>query len=312
LMAIPIMLAAGLASTFDLLKVNQLQQFLPVVFIGTAVATAVGYIVIGLMLKFLNNHSLYPFAVYCVFLGLLVIIFHFLTPAMPVLASSQNEREIVKVEIPSSLSWIIPTINQCNQKVVQAALLFRNPSESSTDKMIINIGITNSSERKLFILFQESINLVINKSNPLNKIHASQVFEIYNGKLNSWQRLATNCPDCLEKKDLESLSRNPIQIWSFVPGSTSQKIIESVILDNEVVSPSANIATDERAMAEAIAVNPSAIGILPYHWINDQLKTIPILDLPTISPTSPILVGIESGEIQNFEPLVICIQSELT
>jgi undecaprenyl-diphosphatase len=312
IMAIPIMLAAGLASTLDLVKINQLQKFLPVVLIGSAVAAVVGYIVIGLMLKFLNDHSLYPFAVYCVLLGLLVIIFYFLTPAMPVVASSQNERDIVKVELPSTLSWIIPTINQCNQKVLRASLLFQNPSESSADKMILNIGTFNTSERKLFILFQETINLVINKSNPLNKIHASQVFEIYSGNLYSWQQLATTCPDCIEKKDIESLSRNPIQIWVFVPGSTSQKIIETVILNNEVVSPSANIAPDERAMAEAIAINPSAIGFLSSHWINDQLKTIPILDLPTNPLTSPILVSIESGEIQEFEPLVTCIQSELT
>lgn len=312
LMAIPIMLAAGLVSLLDLFKINLLSQFMPVVLIGTITAAVVGYLVIAWMLKFLNKYSLYPFSIYCFLLGLMVMSIHFLFPINSVFAADRNENEIVKVEMSSSLNWIIPEINQCNQIGPRYQLLFQNNAKDPTEKLTIRIGEVNGSEEKYFKIFEESVYLVINQSNPLIQIHALQVNDIYSGKISNWQNLKESCPDCFEKNNIDSVSKLPIQAWAFIPDSTSQKIIEDLFLNQVGKSPVVNIAPDEQAMAEAISLNPSAIGFLLGHWKNDQLKVIPILDLQQERQSTPVLVGINANKVNDYALLIHCIQSGLS
>jgi len=75
LMSIPIMLAAGSLSTYQMItEVSNLMQFLPVMAIGFLTATLVGYIAIRWLLRFLVKHSLIYFSLYCAFLGSVTIL----------------------------------------------------------------------------------------------------------------------------------------------------------------------------------------------------------------------------------------------
>jgi undecaprenyl-diphosphatase len=74
LISLPIMLAAGGLATLDLLQIQNLQQYLLTVAVGFLTAAIVGYLSIRWLLRFLTRHSLTGFAVYCVVLGLTVIV----------------------------------------------------------------------------------------------------------------------------------------------------------------------------------------------------------------------------------------------
>jgi undecaprenyl-diphosphatase len=70
LMAVPIMLAAGGFSTYQMFtEVKDLGTFLPLMAIGFISAMIVGYIAIRWLLRFLVNHSLIYFSIYCLLLG---------------------------------------------------------------------------------------------------------------------------------------------------------------------------------------------------------------------------------------------------
>jgi len=73
LMSVPVMLGAGLVALRDLIKLPHLGQFLPPLVVGFLTALVAGYIAIRWLLAYLTKHSLYIFAVYCVFLGLLIV-----------------------------------------------------------------------------------------------------------------------------------------------------------------------------------------------------------------------------------------------
>ena len=73
LMSIPVMLAAGLLSLLDLVKVPDLGSFLPVLSIGFIAALVVGYLSIRWLLNFVKSRSLIPFAVYCAVVSVLTI-----------------------------------------------------------------------------------------------------------------------------------------------------------------------------------------------------------------------------------------------
>lgn len=72
LMSIPIMLAAGVLAGLDLLQLEGLSRLLPVFIPGFIAAALAGYLSIRWLLAFLLRRSLYSFAIYCVFLALLV------------------------------------------------------------------------------------------------------------------------------------------------------------------------------------------------------------------------------------------------
>jgi undecaprenyl-diphosphatase len=78
LMSVPIMIAAGLFTSFDLLDVPNLSSFLPSMAAGFATAAVVGYLSIRWLLAYLVRHSLYAFAIYCAVLGTLTLVVSFL------------------------------------------------------------------------------------------------------------------------------------------------------------------------------------------------------------------------------------------
>jgi undecaprenyl-diphosphatase len=75
LMAVPVMLASGLVEVLDLAKFSGLSSFLPVVVAGFIVAAIVGYLSIRWLLKYLMQHSLRVFSIYCVIIGIVTIAF---------------------------------------------------------------------------------------------------------------------------------------------------------------------------------------------------------------------------------------------
>ena len=75
LMSVPVMLAAGLYEMLDVIQMPNFAQFLPLLVVGFVTAAIVGWFAIKWLLKYLNSHSLYVFAVYCAVLGFLIILF---------------------------------------------------------------------------------------------------------------------------------------------------------------------------------------------------------------------------------------------
>ena len=74
LMSIPIMLAAGLNASLDLVKVPNLSSFLPVVLAGFISAAIVGYFSIRWLLGYLTKKPLTIFALYCVLFSAICLI----------------------------------------------------------------------------------------------------------------------------------------------------------------------------------------------------------------------------------------------
>ena len=79
LMSVPVLLAAGGYETLDMLKqISDLGSFLPLLAVGFASAAVVGWFAIKWLLAYLNENSLYVFAIYCALLAAICVIFQFL------------------------------------------------------------------------------------------------------------------------------------------------------------------------------------------------------------------------------------------
>lgn len=73
LMSIPVMLAAGLIASLDLIAIPDFATRLPVYIPGFIAAAVTGYLSIRWLIKFLTHYPLYIFSVYCVTLALITI-----------------------------------------------------------------------------------------------------------------------------------------------------------------------------------------------------------------------------------------------
>lgn len=74
ILSIPIITGAGLVQFFNLIDEGNLLAEAPVLLAGFATAAISGYIAIRLFLNYLRKRPLYPFAVYCVVVGILTLI----------------------------------------------------------------------------------------------------------------------------------------------------------------------------------------------------------------------------------------------
>jgi len=70
LMAVPVMVAAGVLAGYDLARSPLLLTNLPVYLVGFATAAIVGYLAIRWFITYLSRRSLYIFAIYCAVVGL--------------------------------------------------------------------------------------------------------------------------------------------------------------------------------------------------------------------------------------------------
>lgn len=74
LLSIPALLGAGLVALIDLVEAGSLGAELPALSVGFVAAAVSGYLCIRWLLYYLQRHSLYLFAIYCVAFSLLTII----------------------------------------------------------------------------------------------------------------------------------------------------------------------------------------------------------------------------------------------
>ena len=75
LLAIPIILAAGLVNLAELFQHGDISAEAPVLVIGFFAAAISGYAAIRFLLAYLRKRPLYPFAIYCLLVGILAITF---------------------------------------------------------------------------------------------------------------------------------------------------------------------------------------------------------------------------------------------
>lgn len=74
LMSIPALLGAGVLALTDLLASGALAEQLPAISVGFVTAAVAGYLCIRWLLHYLQRHSLYIFAAYCVAFSLLTMV----------------------------------------------------------------------------------------------------------------------------------------------------------------------------------------------------------------------------------------------
>jgi undecaprenyl-diphosphatase len=78
LLGTPIILGAGLLQLLDLFSAPESAAQIPALSVGFVAAAVVGYLCIWFLLRYLQRGSLYPFAIYCLWVGVSCLIVAYL------------------------------------------------------------------------------------------------------------------------------------------------------------------------------------------------------------------------------------------
>ncbi len=183
--------------------------------------------------------------------------------------------------------WLVDVYDCAGENVVSAELRAIDYLDLSSTDLALRIGDANITS-PAYQIDTEEILVIVNPQNPINSLTADEVHGLFTGSIQNWQEV--NGDDA------------SVQVWVFAGGEDIQQIFEQTALGGAPVTSLARLAPGPEEMAQAIAGDVNAVGILTRHWKADDVSdvfliaTVPVLAL---APDMP------SGIVNE---LVVCLQ----
>ncbi|MDO9546288.1 MAG: undecaprenyl-diphosphatase UppP [Pelolinea sp.] len=310
LMAIPIMAAAGILSFIDLLKIPYLSQFLPVMIIGFITSGIVGFFSIRWLLQYITNHSLVPFAIYCLILGsgsLLLTGVNINKPTKDEIGVVEN---IYYLTYSMSVQWMIPTINDCSEIFSEAAFVLDqadDPTSLAKSDIHFSYDEFDSYPEFSYQLGLDALIIGVNQISPITNLTLDNLRNIYQGKVTTAAGLEEVCEVCSIGDISNEMAIEPIRLWGYSNASFLEKSIQN-IFQIPFFSPGMFIAPNPSLMEQAVLLEGTAIGIFPKNAISDQLRVVPLIDLPTEQTELTIFASSQTEPDPFLKGFLECIQ----
>jgi len=313
LMAIPIMGAAGLLSLVELKNISNLSQFLPVMAIGFFTAGIVGFFTIRWLLGYITNHSLVPFAIYCLILGSSTLILSTVNPPV----SNNYEIKAVKdsyhVSFSSSIQWIIPIINECSEKTPGTTILLNQSDKDiypSVSDIHISYGELSSTSPYIYQLGNDYLALAAHKESPITNLTINALQGLYQGYISTVNDLAENCAECVINEEINVALDERFHVWGYPEESFLNQAFRSAFY-MDVLSPNLSIAPNPSLLNQALSLEEKAVGILPKKAIGNHLKLIPLIDLNNDQTSIQIFAESHVEPDTALSALLVCIQKTI-
>jgi undecaprenyl-diphosphatase len=314
LMAVPIMLAAGAMGVLDLRDVPNLRNFLPVMTSGFLVSAIVGYYSISWLIRYINNHSLLPFAGYCLLLGagsLALLTFNPQTSTANLTSSVEtNAGAAYQVGIDPELEWLLPSMNKCQQDFPKQEFLYQqfpnNTGAAGNFDVFFTYRLPADRTGSTFQIGDDHLVVVVNASSTMQQVSPALINAVFSGRTTTWQSAYEACQECFSSDN--STSNQAITLWALPEDSNLWGEFNSAYL-SAPLSSFANIAPNSKSMRQMIAADTNAIGILPSGWLNDSVKSIPINTENDPALFLPITATTQSVPDANLGLWLNCIQT---
>ncbi len=313
LMAVPIMASAGLLSLIDLIKISNLTQFLPMMAAGFLAAGIVGFFTIRWLLGYITNHSLLPFALYCLILGSGTLILSAVNPSTPSSYKIKAEKDFYRISYSSSVQWMLPIINECGEIIPDTTILF-NQSDNDIYPANSDIYLSNSELSStppyIYQLGNDYLVLAAHKDNPIITLTFDALRGLYQGDITTINELAEECADCIIDEGEDINFNETFQIWGYSEESYLYKAIQSAF-QMDIFFPNLSIAPNPSLLQQALSLEAGAVGILPQKAIEDRLKSISLIDMPNNQALIPVLAASFAEPDTALTALLVCLQEEI-
>jgi hypothetical protein len=214
-----------------------------------------------------------------------------LAACQPAVPEATPEIETLLVQITPSALPVLPAVQACGELIPNVyPRVVERFADQAEPELLIRLGEPEGEPGYLAQIATEEIGIVLHPDNPANSLTLNQITDLITGKTTSWA-------------DLGGIA-SPVAVWGLYPGDEIQQAFEDQVLARVQLVSSAILAPGPDTLGQAIAADPTAIGILSYAWAPDELKFILVgLRLPVLISTSQPLEG-PAAE------LAACLQGE--
>lgn len=77
-----------------------------------------------------------------------------------------------------------------------------------------------------------------------------------------------------QAQDLFAQENPPSQVWVYPSDANMQRVFDQLVMQGRSVSSSARVAGSPQNMSDVLKSDPSAIGILPRHWVTGDMREV--------------------------------------
>jgi len=321
LLAIPILGAAGLLGIIDLISLDNLSTYLPLMAMGFVVSTVIGYLAIRWLIAYISSNSLLPFAGYCLILGAgSLLLFGLPEPAQaplvgtPLPAPSNMESSLVdiyKVSIEPDLEWLLPAMNACQQEEGALDMLFLQKAASSSsdlaDDIFIAYGEIQNLADSVFQIGSDTLALAAHPSSPLEYASEDLTSQIFSAKLKTWADVQENCEECF----ISPAPSGRITLYIYPSETRLRQAVIEILSAGSHIASTAFIAPGAKQVRESLAADPAALGFLPRRWLDSSVKEVQLTGVAEASPQIPILAYTAHHFDDTLANWLVCVQNRI-
>lgn len=245
---------------------------------------------------------------------LLVLVFVILLAGcQPEERSAAGTQIPVRVELSPTLEYLSPAISACSMQNPEMQLILeekpvRDMGKTGADVSLIWGDHTIPAGSRIFRLGSDRLVFAAHKTNPLQQLTASQVFQLDRGGFSTWaDALKQFCPACTAA---EAFTAASVDIWHYSPGTEVYAETASLSLDSPA-APNGRIwlAPSARTLSEIITNNPAAVGWLPARWLNENLKEITLTEIDPSRQIIPVIAATPGEPSKLADSWLLCLQS---
>jgi len=315
LMAIPALAGAGLIGIIEMMALPDVKNFLPVMITGFIVAGIVGFFAISWLMKYINSHSLLPFAGYCLLLGAGSLALLTLNPQISTSSTSTAQTDqagVYQIGFDPELEWLLPVMHNCQAQVPSADFIYESFAEASAASVAMDTYLSYELPQGktgfTYQLGEDHLEVAVNPANNFNSAPLSVVNSLFAGSFAAWQSVWEACPECFTGGG--SASNVNIAIWMLPGDSFPGSQFESAYL-NTTLTSLAKIAPNSKNMRQMIGADANAVGYLPAGWLDDSVKALTISDEDWSSPRMPIIASTTAEPEEVLSLWLACVQKSL-
>lgn len=175
----------------------------------------------------------------------------------------------------SARSWLPRLVDCAGNVTISTEQRLGEDFDPNAD-LAIRIGQPIPLTSTAYRIGTEDVLVIVNPQNPIHKLSADQVSGLFRGQIQTW-------------KDITGVD-SPVVIWVYPQGEDVQQVFEQALLAGSPISSAARLANSPEEVAQAVAKDMNAVGILTRGWkTGDVVEVFVAASVPVlvITPTSP-------------------------
>jgi hypothetical protein len=205
-------------------------------------------------------------------------------------AVSTATPETIRVQYSfATQPWLTSLYNCAGKDIVTAERRAEEFQEPQSAELVIRVGQPAYLISRVWQIGSDDLLVIVNSQNPLTKLTASQVRDLFTGQISHW-------------KDINGADA-PVHVWVFAAGEDVQQIFEQTVVGGSPVTSMARLANSPDDMLKAVSTDVGAIGI-----ITRRLKTETTMDVFTVGSNLPILAITQAEPQGSLSQILACLQ----